>query len=260
AAGFFYRGFRQARCPRDLQSEGAAGSADVQDVQRRHALLIEAHCCVAYSRPLSGKYFQIVVVRCDDTPHPLLQQFFQDCLCYGPAKIRVGAGAHFVNEYERSFIGMAHEQVHVVQVAAVGTQVILYRLLVADVKKHAPEYTHEGVGMSRHQHTALQHILQQTHRFKTHGFTAGVRTAHQEHAIVLVKIDRQGHHWSLTFECQTEQRDARVAELQYRLRVYFGKVRFYGACILCPCPDEIDLREEVEGYLEVVVSATYVIR
>ena len=72
--------------------------------------------------------------------------------------------------------------------AAIGTQVVLYALLVADIYKDVLEDAALRVFAHRNGQSALQHILQQTYCLQAYTLSAGIRTADDEDALFLVQF------------------------------------------------------------------------
>ena len=83
-----------------------------------------------------------------------------------------------VNQDEAPFVTALHHDFHIGQVRRVGTQIIFNRLLITNIDKDAAEYTGMTTFVQGNQHTALQHILQQTDCFQTDGLTSGIRSHH----------------------------------------------------------------------------------
>lgn len=61
--------------------------------------------------------------------------------------MRFRAGSHLVGKYQRGCVGMAEEEFHIGKMRGVGTEVVLYRLLIAYVDEYPGEYTHVGIGV-----------------------------------------------------------------------------------------------------------------
>ena len=70
-----------------------------------------------------------------------------------------------VDQDEAAFIAAFHHDFHVGQVRRISTQVIFDGLFVTDIDEDTAEHTCMTAFVQRNQHTALQHILQQTDCF-----------------------------------------------------------------------------------------------
>ena len=79
---------------------------------------------------------------CNHTHHPVLVELLQDGLGNGSANLRLGTAAHLVDKDESFLTSLREEQLHVLQVAAIGTQVVLDALLVADVNENVMVQAH----------------------------------------------------------------------------------------------------------------------
>ena len=69
-------------------------------------------------------------------------ELFQNRFGNGPSDNRFGTGSEFVDQDQRTVVGMAQDILHVEQMRAVGTQIVVDRLLIPDINKDALENSH----------------------------------------------------------------------------------------------------------------------
>ena len=110
-----------------------------------------------------GVGLEVLVVRRDDAEGPLIIEAVQQRLSDGAAYGGLGAAAEFVNQQQARTVGVAHEVLHVPQVRAIGAEVVIYALLVADVDVEPLEDPCLGVILHGDGQSALQEVLQQAH-------------------------------------------------------------------------------------------------
>ena len=89
---------------------------------------------------------------------------------------------------------MSQEEPHVTQMRGISGEIILERLLVADVNKEIPEESHMGIIIDSGQQTTLHHILHDSHSLQTHRFTSGIRTGDYQNPFVMGKVDTKRNH------------------------------------------------------------------
>ena len=116
-------------------------------------------------------------------------------MCNGSAYLRLGAAAKFINQDERLFTTVSEEGFHILQMGAIGAQVVFYGLLVADIHHHTFEDAHVRIIVNGGEHAALHHILHHTHSFQAHRLATGIRTGNQEQAVFVIERDIEGHHF-----------------------------------------------------------------
>ena len=141
-AGLVDHLLRQPRLAGNLDGKRTAGITHRQLEERLHALAVIEHSAIDHAISLIGKMLQILVMGCDHTHHPVLVELLQDGLGNGSANLRLGAAAHLVDKDESLLTSLREEQLHVLQVAAIGTQVVLDALLVADVNENVMVQAH----------------------------------------------------------------------------------------------------------------------
>ena len=198
---------RQSNLPRYLNGEATAGATDGQLKQRPHLMAVVEHRTVDHAVVTLGKVFQVLVVGGDDGPCLLLAELLQHALGDGAANLRLSAGAHLVDEDKRTVGGLTHHHLHIHQMRRIGREVILQALLVADVNHHIFKYTAAAARPHGDAQSGLQHILQQSDGLQTHRLTAGVGTGDNQHALLGLQHDVEGH--DAVFQMELKQRMAR---------------------------------------------------
>lgn len=86
----------------------------------------------------------------------------------GTAEDRFGSRSKLINHHKRPVIGMPEHLLHVYKVGAVGAEVVLKTLFVADINKEFAEDTCLGTLSHRNGHAALQHVLYKSHSLEAH--------------------------------------------------------------------------------------------
>ena len=114
-------------------------------------------------------------------------------MCDGSTYLGFGTASHLIDKDKRFIATLRQEQFHVLQVAAIGTQVVLDALLVTDVDKDISKDAHVGIVTQRGQQAALHHKLHNAHRLETHRLTAGIRSRNDQNTVLAVERDVQGH-------------------------------------------------------------------
>ncbi len=159
---------RQAHLARQFESEGIARHALLQLEERLDGGTVEEHRAVHHAGTLVGVKFQVRVVRGDHAVGAHLVEAREHGFGDGAAGCRLGAAAEFVDQHERRGGGVREDLPHVLKVGAVGTQVVLQRLVVADVDEDAVEDQHLAHFGRGDEHTPLEHILEQTYGLEAH--------------------------------------------------------------------------------------------
>ena len=77
----------------------------------------------------------------------------------------------------------------------IGTQVVVNTLLVANINKYVAEDTGVTPFVHGYQHTALQHVLQQSHGFQADRFTTCVWSGNKQDALVACQDNVQRHYF-----------------------------------------------------------------
>ena len=101
--------------------------------QRLHLMTVVEHGSVHHSRMVLGKVFQILIMGGDDAKSFFLPKLFQHSFSNGTANGRLCTASEFVYQQQRMTVGLLHHVLHVQQMTRIGTQVVGYRLLVANV-------------------------------------------------------------------------------------------------------------------------------
>ena len=91
---------------------------------------------------LLREVFEILVVGCDDAPSAAVEQTMEHGLGDGCAYLRLRAAAHLVNENKAAWAGLFHHHLHIVQMSAVGGELVGDTLLVANVDHDAIKETY----------------------------------------------------------------------------------------------------------------------
>ena len=249
---------RQARLTGNLDGERTAGIAHRQLEQRLHVLAVIEHRPVDHTVGLVGKMFQVLVVGRHHAHHLMLVQLLEDGLGDGPANLRFGATAHLVDEDERLLAATREEKFHVLQVAAVGTQVVLDALLVTDVDKDVIEQPHVGIVAQSGQQATLHHVLHHAHGLETHRLAAGIWARDDQDAVLLVQGDVQRHDL-LALAAQREHQ----RRVDGRVPLHDGfavDMAHLGAHILGKqglSPDEVELAQSVKHAGQFPEMGTY---
>ena len=133
---------RQSRLACDLDGKRTARVSHRQLEQRLHALAVIEHRPVDHAVGLVGKVLQILVVGGHHAHHLMPVELLKNRLGNGTANLGLGTATHLVDEYQGLPATFRQEQFHVLQVAAIGTQVILNALLIADVNEDVVKQPH----------------------------------------------------------------------------------------------------------------------
>ena len=128
-------------------------------------LSVVAHGSVHEAVGFVGESFEVGVVGIHHARRARLGEVFQNGFGNGSAQTWFGACSKFVNQKQCFSIGKVQKILHVGQVTAVRTEVIVKALLVADVNKQVLENTHRRAFEHRHQKPTLVHVLQQPNGF-----------------------------------------------------------------------------------------------
>ena len=147
-----------------LEGKRAAGMAYGKAIEGGHAFGVEEHGAVDDAVVAVGHHLEVSKMSGDNAERASLAELFEHCLGDGAARARLGAAAQLVQKEQRTIVGDGQQLFHILQMRRVGTQVVLYRLLVANVYHHPVEDAELGGLATWRQQSALQHILYQTHR------------------------------------------------------------------------------------------------
>ena len=97
---------------------------------------------------------------------------------------RLRAASKLIDEHERSRVGFRQHHLHVGEERAVGAEVVVYGLVVADVH-HNPVEDHQFRCLGgRDEHSPLKHILQKPESLEAHGLSACIRAGNQEYVLL----------------------------------------------------------------------------
>ena len=173
-------------------------------------------------------------------------------LGYGTSYLRFGASAKLVDEQQGVSVAMSYTLLHVCEVRAICAQVVFYRLFVTYVYEYFVEYTHVRVIVHRHRHTALHHILQQSHGFEAYRFASGIGSRYEQDAVVAVEMDVERYgRFALFLQGQHQERVYGMVPLYLTLFLDVWQPRIYLYRKQCLGTYVIDTGEEVVrcGYL-----------
>ena len=210
-----------ARLACNLDGERRSRLTDGELEERSHLVAVVEHGAVGYAVVRVGVVLQVLVVGGYHAPCVLLHKLVEHSLCHSAANLRLGARAKLVDEQQRAFARLSHHVLHVQQVRRVGREVVLYALLVADVDHYVAEDAHlrsfaHGDGQS-----ALQHVLQQTHRLQAHRLAAGVRTRYNQYVAVARQHDVERHdRLLLLLQREPQERMLRRNPVDHGLRAH----------------------------------------
>ena len=112
----------------------------------------------------------------------------EECLGDCAANLRLRATSEFVYEDERRLIA-SEQHAHIAQVGTIGRKVVVDRLVVADVDEDAFENTHARIFVDRWEHSALHHVLNDSHGFQCHRLAAGIRPRNHQYAALRGQTD-----------------------------------------------------------------------
>ena len=99
------------------------------------------------------------------------------------------AASKLIYEQNRLSITFFCKLLHIRKVRTVCTQVVLDALLITDVDQNVVEDSHLTVGMHRHKHSALRHILDQSDTLQADTLTSGIRAGNKQYSVVFVEMD-----------------------------------------------------------------------
>ena len=119
---------------------------------------------------------EILIMGGDNSHHLTVVELLQYGLGYGASHLGFSAASHLIDQDKRFSTTTRQEEFHVLQVTAVGTQIVFDTLLVTDVDKDVSEKPHVRVISHGGQQSALHHILHHTHGLEAHRLAAGIRT------------------------------------------------------------------------------------
>jgi hypothetical protein len=80
---------------------------------------------------------------------------------------------------------------------AIGTQVVVERLVVTDIDKYFVKNANNTVKVQRNWNTALDGVLQQSDRFETDRFTSGVGSGYKQNSVILGQFNVERNNLSL---------------------------------------------------------------
>ena len=179
---------RESDLAGNLHGKRTARLARLQLEERPDVLHVEQHRTVGNPLRIRRIVFDIGVVGRDDAVAPLLQQAFENRLGNRPADDRLGARPELVDQHQGPRRGSGKHVLHVEQVGGVGREVVVDRLLVADVDAEALEDGQLGDLRRRDREPALEHVLDDAGGLQADGFPAGIGTRNDEDVLAAVQL------------------------------------------------------------------------
>ena len=177
----------------DLHGERTARLAHFQPEQRPDVLHVEHHRAVGDALHRRGVILDIGVVGRDHAVTPPAEQTLEDRLGDGPADDRLGSRPELVDQHQRAARSARQHVLHVQQVRRIGRQVVVDRLLVADVDENALEDRQFRDLGDRNRKPALEHVLHDARGFQADRLAAGVGSRDDEDALATVELQIQRH-------------------------------------------------------------------
>ena len=116
----------------------------------------------------------------DDSKGTPVIHFRKYCFCNCTSRGRLCTGSELIDKDKRLAVGHFQHGLHVLEEGTVGTQVILYALVVSDTHQYPFENGKFRSLGSGNQHTPLEHVLQQSCGLQADGFASGVRSRDEE--------------------------------------------------------------------------------
>ncbi len=124
----------------------------------------------------------------------------------------IGRRTQLVEQHQRMRGRLVRDEIDVGDVRRKGREVLLDRLVVADVGEHRIEDRQLGA-LGRDRNARLRHQRQQTNGLQRHGLAAGVGTADDDLAMLAVELDGERNDGNAPgFQRPLQQRMARVAQ------------------------------------------------
>ena len=191
--GIAYHLFGDAYLASNLHGKGAAGIAHLEHEERLHLGAIVEHGAVAHRGRGVGIVLEVLIMGGDDTERANLHETIENGFCQRTTDLGLGATAKLVDEHQAAARGVAHHLFHVEQVGRIGAEIVFQTLFVANVDEDVgKDATHRAFAHGNG-HAALQHVLQEAHRFQTHRLATGIRTRDEQNAGI-AQADVERHH------------------------------------------------------------------
>ena len=131
--------FGQTDLASNLDRERTTRLTHFEAEQRTDILHIEHHSAILDALVVRCEIFDIRVVSRDDAIGAALDQLFENSLGNRTTHNRLGTRTKLINQHQRARRCAAEHILHIEQVRRVGTQIVVDRLLVADVDKYRLE-------------------------------------------------------------------------------------------------------------------------
>ena len=143
-------------------------------------------------------------------------------------------------------VGLLHHLLHVHQMTRIGREVVLNTLLVADVYQDMVEESCGASVADGYGQTALEHILQESHRLQTHRLATRIRPRDNQESFLLGEDDIQWHHvLSLLLQRELQQGMHGADPVQMRLVFHHGLESLGEFSQLRLGENQVDLRQEL---------------
>ena len=195
----------QPEAGRDGDGVGTAGQPDRQLEGRAESLYVKFHGGVDDALRLVRETFQFGVVRGDEGRDAASEQGRQDGARQRGALLRIGASPQFVEDDQRTRVGMLEDADDVGDVAAEGAERLLDGLLVADVSIDRLEEAEFRAAFRGDAQSALRHQRQQADGLQRDRLAACVGSGDDDRARIFWKIKINCHYC-----CWVEERMTRL--------------------------------------------------
>ena len=127
-----------------------------------------------------GEVLEILIMGGHHAPKSEIDEAVEYRLCDRSSDLRLCAPSELVDEHQRSGSSVADDGLHVAQMRTVGRQIVLYRLVVADIHEDVGENAEMRIVVNRRKQSALQHVLQHSDRLQTHRLAARVGSRYHQ--------------------------------------------------------------------------------
>ena len=179
-------------------------------------------------------------------------QFGKYCLGDCTSGSRLCSRPEFVYEDEGAAVGLGEHLLHVRKERTVGTQVILYGLVVPDAHHDPVKDHHFRCLGSRNGHSPLEHILKKSHCLQAYRLASGIRPGDEEYVFLRCQSDRQRNYCLVFFlESPFKKRMPCLAEIDFPFRRYDRHSGHYVKGCLRLRHKEIHLPEIFCGHHEI---------
>ena len=182
----------QAEALRDVDAGGGAGNADFQFVGGLERGLVEADGGVQHAWGIRGVDLERSVMRGDDGQAADAAEMSSDGDGESGAFFGIGGGAEFIEQDQRLRRRGAGDEIDVGDVRGEGGEILLDRLIVADVGEHGVEDREFGA-VGGDGKAGLGHESEEANGFQGHRFAAGVGAGDDELARAQSHVSHGSH-------------------------------------------------------------------